>query len=119
MSLLQSLLEVLVVDTKLLAFARDVLLKLYKLLRLIAVSTILSMMLLELADISLPAKIIIVDEGNGSIGLIVGLMDSMSIESSLGLARHVDLRLDLKIVLLHRLGLDSILLGDDGKLDRF
>jgi hypothetical protein len=46
-------------------------------------------------------------------------MGRMGIEPSFGLTRHVDLRLDLKVVLLNRLRLDPVLLGDDGKLDRF
>jgi hypothetical protein len=52
----------LVVDTKLFTFARNILLKLDELLRLVTVSSVLSMMLLKLADISLPAKISVVDE---------------------------------------------------------
>jgi hypothetical protein len=112
-------LEVVVVDTKLFAFARNVFLELNKLLRLITVRTIVSMMLLKLADISLPAEIGIINERNSCVSLIVGLMLGVGIESTLRLARHVDLCFDLEVVLLHRLSLDSILLGDDGKLDRF
>ena len=72
------------------------------------------MVLLELADISLPTKVSIVNERNGCISLIVGLVRTVGVEPRLGLAGHVDFCLDLKVVLFNRFSLDSVLLSDDG-----
>jgi hypothetical protein len=66
----------LVVDTKLFTFAGNILLKLDELLRLVTVSSVLSMMLLKLADISLPARsALLMNEMAASVSLLASWVE--------------------------------------------
>jgi hypothetical protein len=76
-------------------------------------------MLLKFANIGLPAKISLIYERDRSVSFISSFVICMSVEPGLRLTRHVDLGLQLNVVLLNWFRLDSIFLSNYSKFDRF
>lgn len=83
--------------------------------------TIIRVVFLELANISLPTEVLGVDETNNLIGLIAWSVLMVSIESSLRATSHLDLIVELNVLLLSWLFclflLDFVLLRNDSNLD--
>ena len=90
------------------------------LLLLLAMRTIIRVVFLELANISLPTEVLGVDETNNLIGLIAWSVLMVSIESSLRATSHLDLIVELNVLLLSWLFclflLDFVLLRNDSNL---
>ena len=58
------------------------------LLLLLAMRAVLSMVLLQLADVSFPAKVLRVDEADGCVSLVISDMIGVGVEPGLGAALH-------------------------------